>query len=128
MFRSESSWQDASGLEQREGASRGVEGGGNERPLVAGMDAQRNPAWDARSVAQVQSCVASRKKNSLAIASVGFPSTIRVSGYMCRSMRSSQLSADRSHCAQAHLSLYAAPLIRLKRSGVERLELRAAVR
>ena len=42
MFRSESSWQDASGLEQREGASRGVEGGGNERPLVAGMDAQRN--------------------------------------------------------------------------------------
>ena len=62
MFRSESSWQDASGLEQREGASRGVEGGGNERPLVAGMDAQRNPAWDARSVAQVQSCVAFRKK------------------------------------------------------------------
>jgi hypothetical protein len=48
MLRSSSSWQDASGLEQREkglaGGSRGVEGGGNERPLVAGMDAQRNLA------------------------------------------------------------------------------------
>ena len=32
---------DASSWEQRK-ASRGVEGGGNERPLVAGMDAQRN--------------------------------------------------------------------------------------
>jgi hypothetical protein len=30
---------------EREEASRGVEGGGNERPLVAGMDAQRNLAW-----------------------------------------------------------------------------------
>lgn len=32
MLRSSSSWQDAFGLEQRVGASRGVEGGGNERP------------------------------------------------------------------------------------------------
>ena len=46
MLRSYSAEQDAfwSGTE-REGASRGVEGGGNERPLVAGMDAQRNLAW-----------------------------------------------------------------------------------
>lgn len=72
MLRSSSSWQDASGLEQR---------GGNERPLVAGMDAQRNLAWmpglslSFRHVAFVRS------------ASIGIQSTIRVSGFFVLSSR-----------------------------------------
>src|SRR5262245_4472472 len=79
MLRSSSARQDASGLEQREGASRGVQGGGNEHPLVAGMDAQRNPARMSGLPLFRSYHWFPITEVSLA-ASVGFLSTIRVSG------------------------------------------------
>jgi hypothetical protein len=103
MLRSNSARQGASGLEQREkglaGGSRGM--AMNAPSSLAWMLSeilQGCPVWHSfllitvRLVFRLRLCT-----------SIGFPSTIRVSGHS---------SETASVLTQPHLSLYAAPLIR----------------
>lgn len=93
--------QEASERQQRE-ASRGVEGGGNERPLVAGTEAQRNlarmPGLSRRSLhsrylAYVFWAALPPQSSH---ASVGFPSTIRVSGSLFPLIPSRSTNGERT--------------------------------